>query len=84
VTTDTAQNLELTCRQLVELITDYLEDALPHADRVRFDEHLTTCPYCMIYLDQMRQTVRALGSLPEPSLSTDAFETLLAHFRHWR
>lgn len=84
MTTETARNLELTCKELVELVTDYLEGALPHADRVRFDEHLATCPYCAIYLDQMRQTIRALGRLPEASISSEALETLLAHFRRWR
>ena len=76
--------LELTCKGLVELVTDYLEDALPHADRVRFDEHLATCPYCMIYVDQMRQTIRGLGQLPDGSISSEALETLLEHFRRWR
>jgi anti-sigma factor RsiW len=73
--------VELTCKELVELVTEYLEDALPHADRVRFNEHLALCPYCTIYLDQMRQTVRALGRLPGESISSEALETLLVHFR---
>jgi predicted anti-sigma-YlaC factor YlaD len=74
----------LTCKELVELVTDYLEGALPSADRRRFEEHLTTCPYCRIYLDQMRQTIRALGHLPEEAIPPEALEALLARFRGWR
>jgi anti-sigma factor RsiW len=75
---------QLTCKELVELVTDYLEGALPPSDRSRFDEHLTTCPYCRIYLDQMRQTIRALGHLPEEAIAPEALEALLARFRGWR
>lgn len=78
---EAAPNLELTCKAFVELVTEYLEDTLPHPERVRFDEHLALCPYCTIYLDQMRQTVRALGHLPGESISCEALETLLVHFR---
>lgn len=73
----------LTCKELVELVTDYLEGTLPPADRRRFDEHLTTCPYCRIYLDQMRQTIRTLGRLPDEAISPTALEALLNHFRRW-
>lgn len=71
----------MTCKELVELVTEYLEDALPNADRARFDEHLALCPYCTIYVDQMRHTVRALGRLPDESISSEALEALLVHFR---
>jgi predicted anti-sigma-YlaC factor YlaD len=74
----------LTCKELVELVTDYLEGALSPSDRRRFDEHLTNCPYCQIYLDQMRQTIRTLGHLPEEAIPSEALETLLARFREWR
>jgi predicted anti-sigma-YlaC factor YlaD len=75
---------QLTCKELVELVTDYLEGILPLPDRARFDEHLTTCPYCRIYLDQMRQTIRTLGHLPDEAIPPKALEALLAHFRGWR
>ena len=74
----------LTCKELVELITDYLEGALSPSDRRRFDEHLTTCPYCRIYLEQMRQTIHTMGHLPEEAIPPAALETLLARFRGWR
>jgi predicted anti-sigma-YlaC factor YlaD len=75
---------DLTCQELVELVTDYLEGALSLTDRRRVDEHLAGCPYCTIYLDQMRQTIRTLGHLPEESISPEILQTLLARFRGWR
>jgi anti-sigma factor RsiW len=75
---------EMSCRDLVELVTDYLEKTLPAADRVRFEEHLATCPPCQTYLDQMRQTIRAVGRLPRESISDDAKRGLLEIFRNWK
>jgi len=75
---------DMTCKELVELVTDYLEGALPANDQRRFDEHLESCPFCRIYMDQMRQTIQAAGHLREESVSAEALETLLAHFRRWR
>ena len=57
------QPLEMTCQELVELVTEYLEGALPASDRRRFDEHLAECPHCVAYLDQMRITIRLVGRL---------------------
>lgn len=74
---------EMPCRELVELITDYLEDRLLPVDRVRFEAHLAECEACRMYIDQFRQTIRVLGRLPEESLSTDARNTLVAAFRGW-
>jgi anti-sigma factor RsiW len=74
---------EMPCRELVELVTDYLEDRLPPADRARFEAHLEQCDACRTYLDQFRATIRALGRLPEESLSLEARTTLLDAFRGW-
>ena len=74
---------ELPCRELVELVTDYLEDRLSPIDRARFEAHLTECEACRTYLEQFRQTIRVLGRLPEESLSPDAREALLTAFRGW-
>lgn len=75
---------EITCRELVDVITDYLEGTLPDAERVRFEEHLAVCPYCRNYVDQMRETIRTLGRLREESLSPRTREELLEAFRDWR
>jgi anti-sigma factor RsiW len=74
---------ELSCRELVRLITDYLEDALPAATRRRFDQHLRGCDGCTTYIDQIRQTIAISGRIDEGALSPEARETLLAAFRDW-
>jgi anti-sigma factor RsiW len=73
----------MPCRELVELITDYLEDRLSPVDRRRFEAHLATCDACRTYMEQFRLTIRALGRLPEESLSSEARNALLAAFRDW-
>jgi len=75
---------ELTCQELVELVTDYLEGALPAAERARFEEHLAGCSGCRTYLEQMRQTIRMAHTLPEDSFSPEAKEELLRLFRNWK
>jgi anti-sigma factor RsiW len=74
---------EMPCRELVELVTDYLDGRLSPADCARFEAHLAECEACRAYLDQFRQTIRVLGRLPEESLSSEAREALLAAFRGW-
>ena len=74
---------ELTCQELVEIVSDYLEGALPEADRERFDAHLETCEGCRRYLDQMRTTIRVSGTLSEDDLDPGAREQLLQLFREW-
>jgi anti-sigma factor RsiW len=75
---------ELSCRELVDVVTDYLEDTMAPVDRVRFEAHLSECPYCVNYLDQMRATISAVGGLTEESISSEARDELLAAFRGWR
>jgi anti-sigma factor RsiW len=74
----------LVCRELVELVTDYLEGRISSADRSRFEEHLDECDGCTAYVEQMRRTIEALGHIPEESLSPEAERELLAAFRDWR
>jgi anti-sigma factor RsiW len=74
---------EMPCRELVELVTEYLEERLSPVDRAVFDAHLAECEACWTYLEQFRQTVRVLGRLPEESLSPEAREALLTAFRGW-
>ncbi|MEO8091231.1 MAG: zf-HC2 domain-containing protein [bacterium] len=75
---------ELRCRGLVELITDYLEGVLPTPDARRFEAHLADCDDCSTYVEQMRQTIEAIGQIPPESLSAEASEHLLWTFRDWR
>jgi predicted anti-sigma-YlaC factor YlaD len=74
---------ELACQELVEIVSNYLEGALPGADRERFDAHLEICEGCRRYLDQMRTTIRVVGSLTEDDLDPDARDQLLQLFREW-
>jgi anti-sigma factor RsiW len=74
----------LACQELVEIITDYLEGALSPADRERFVAHIRGCGGCTAYLDQMRQTVAALGRLREEDIPGPALEPLLVAFRTWK
>jgi anti-sigma factor RsiW len=74
---------ELTCKELVEIVTDYLEDRLPLADRRRFEQHLAGCEGCRNYLDQMRKTISLAGGL-EDAIPAPTRERLLRAFRDWR
>ncbi len=73
----------LTCPELVELVTDYLEESLPAPQRARLEAHLRDCESCEDDLDQMRATLKALGSLPEESLTPVVRHRLLWAFRRW-
>jgi anti-sigma factor RsiW len=75
---------DLTCKKLVEDITGYVEGTMPDGERRRFDEHLDLCSGCRNYIDQMRATIGAVGTLREDQLSPETRESLLATFRGWR
>jgi anti-sigma factor RsiW len=75
---------ELTCQELVELVTDYLEQALPQPERTRFEAHLAGCRGCRTYVEQMRQTIQAVGTLTEETIPPVARDDLLAAFRDWK
>jgi anti-sigma factor RsiW len=74
----------LSCQQVVELVTDYLEGNLSRRDRRRFEKHLKACDGCTRYVEQMRTTVRAVGRLREEHLTGRQREELLAAFRDWK
>lgn len=74
----------LTCQELVERVTDYLEGTLSSAERARFEGHLAQCSHCPTYLDQMRTTIRLLGKLTAASMSPMARHKLLVRFRDWK
>jgi anti-sigma factor RsiW len=74
----------LTCQELVELVTDYLENALQAEERRRFEAHIAGCQGCTNYLEQMRQTIALTGHLTEESIAPPARDELLALFRKWK
>ena len=76
--------VEMNCQTLVELVTDYLEGALPAPDRERLEAHLAVCEGCTRYLEQIRTTIRVTGMLREEDLEPEARERLLDVYRAWR
>jgi len=75
---------ELTCKELVEVVTDYLEGHMPAEKRLLLEEHVAVCSGCQTYFAQMRATIRTTGTLREDDLSSDARDALLKVFRDWK
>jgi predicted anti-sigma-YlaC factor YlaD len=75
---------DMTCHELVELITEYLENAMAPEERARLEQHLSGCRPCRHYLDQMRKTIEMVGAIPEETVTPEAREDLLAVFRAWK
>jgi anti-sigma factor RsiW len=79
-----AESDEMTCQELVELVTDYIEGVLPEPERARLEAHLDECRHCAQYIAQMRQTIDVLGELPAEMIGREREEQLLEAFRGWR
>jgi predicted anti-sigma-YlaC factor YlaD len=75
---------ELTCQEVVELVTDYLEGALPAPEHALFEEHLVECEGCDRYVDQIGRTVASIGQIEEDDLPAETRERLVAAFRNWK
>jgi hypothetical protein len=75
--------IALSCQEFVELVTDYLEGALEPGDLQRFEAHLAGCDGCTGYLEQLRLTIRATGTITTDDLSPDAERALLEAFADW-
>ena len=73
----------LTCKEVVELVTRYLDGALDPAELARFDEHLAGCEGCDRYLAQFRRTIDSVGHLPAESIPVATRDHLLDVFRTW-
>jgi anti-sigma factor RsiW len=74
----------ITCREVVELVNDYLEGALPVDQTALFEQHINFCDGCVWYVDQLRLTVAAAGRIREEDLPAETRENLLSAFRGWR
>jgi predicted anti-sigma-YlaC factor YlaD len=75
---------EMTCKELVELVTDYLEGTLAEDARLKMEDHLSRCDGCTNYLEQMRQTIRLTGQVREENLTTQQREDLFKLFHGWK
>jgi anti-sigma factor RsiW len=73
----------LTCREVIDLLTDYVEDVLPEEERRRVEAHLASCDGCTTYLEQVRETIRLTGMLTEEQIPDEERQRLLAAFRGW-
>jgi anti-sigma factor RsiW len=74
--------VELTCKEVTELVTEYMHGEMVAEDRLRFEQHLHACTWCMTYLSQMRRTVEWTSQLAAPT-ATESRETVLELFRRW-
>jgi anti-sigma factor RsiW len=74
----------MTCRQVVELMTDYLDGALSLEDRARFEKHIAGCDGCQAYLAEMRTTREVVGRLADESIPKSLEDELLKAFRDWK
>jgi predicted anti-sigma-YlaC factor YlaD len=74
----------MTCKEIAELVTEYLEHTLPRAERARFEDHLHGCQGCLAYLEQTRLTIRSIGHLTEDDIPAPVLQSLLGAFRRWK
>ena len=74
----------ITCQEVVELVSDYLDQALPPEEASLFEQHVNFCDGCEWYLDQMRSTVATVGRITAQDVPEETREKLLAAFREWK
>jgi anti-sigma factor RsiW len=74
----------LSCQEVVELVTDYLDGALARDEAALFEQHLNFCDGCVRYVDQIKATVETVGEAREEDIPPQAKEWLLTAFRNWR
>ena len=74
----------LTCQQITELVTEFLEGKLSFADRMRFQMHVGMCKHCRLYLGQMKQTIATVGALPSEPMPEDVQAELMRRFANWK
>ncbi len=74
----------LTCAEMTELITEYLEETMSLEDRLEFQKHVGLCRDCREYLHQMKVTVETLGAMPEEPVPEPVMGELLHKFRGWK
>jgi anti-sigma factor RsiW len=74
----------MNCRQVVELMTDYLEGNLGAKDRARFEDHIAGCDGCRAYLSQLRTTRDVVGKIADEPMPASVERELIEAFRNWR
>jgi len=81
---NTADEKEMACKELVGVLTNYLDGSLAPNDRRRLEAHLDECPYCVNYVEQMKETIDAMGGVRLESLAPERQEEVLEAFRGWQ
>ena len=76
--------MAMTCKELVELVTDYLEGKLPAVEVLRFEQHLSSCDGCTNYLEQMKRTIHIVSHVHQDELTAQQWQDLLKLFRDWK
>ena len=79
---DSAEHV--TCQEVVELVSDYLERSLPPEETTLFEQHLNFCDGCDWYVEQLKRTVETVGEIREEDVPPEARERLLGAFRDWK
>ncbi len=74
----------MDCKDLVELVTDYLEEKLPEHVQAEFEDHIAGCDGCANYLEQIRQTIRLAGRIRAEDLSVEQRSELVHLFHNWK
>jgi len=74
----------ISCQEVVELVTDYLEGAMSPEDVARFDHHLSLCEGCVFYVEQIRMTIAAVGRIGEEDVPPEVRDDLVATFRDFK
>ena len=74
---------DLACREVVELVTVYLEGALSPEQRASIERHLAACGGCSAYLEQIRMTIALTGRLTQEDLPAEFRDQLVTAFRSW-
>jgi anti-sigma factor RsiW len=79
-----AEHEHISCQEVVELVTDYLDRALPAEEASLFEQHINFCDGCDWYLDQMRTTISSVGRITEEEVPLETRAKLLTAFREWK
>jgi hypothetical protein len=79
-----AEHEHISCQEVVELVSDYLEQGLPADEATLFEQHINFCDGCDWYLDQMRTTITTVGRITEEEVPQETRDKLLTAFREWK